>query len=314
LTFGASGLPAGLSFDTNTGLITGSLSIGTASGSPYTVIISVTDGTNPANTSFSWIVTDPTVNNPPSVSNPGNQTTIEGNNISLQINANDPESQPLTYSVTGLPVGLSMNTNSGLISGTVATGAASASPYGVTVTVSDGVNPVVVNFTWTVNPIPAGPQVTELVLIDVSTASPTMTLSNGAIVALSDYTNGISIQANTSGTISQVQFTVNGIVEQTEGVAPYTIAGDGNGNYNSWNVVPGSYSITATPLNNPSSAMTVNITIVQTITDPAPSVSNPGAQSSDEGDTISLQIVASDPEAQALTREKARCNAIGPFV
>jgi hypothetical protein len=59
--------------------------------------------------------------------------------------ASDPEGLPITFSATGLPAGLTLNTNTGFISGTPTT----ASTYNVTVTVSDGVLSTSQSFTWT---------------------------------------------------------------------------------------------------------------------------------------------------------------------
>ena len=62
------------------------------------------------------------INNPPVVTNPGDQTNAEGDNITLSINANDgdaSQTQNLTYSASGLPPGLSINPNTGVISGTI---------------------------------------------------------------------------------------------------------------------------------------------------------------------------------------------------
>ena len=56
------------------------------------------------------------------VTNPGNQTGTVGTAASLQISASDSASgQTLTYSASGLPAGLSINSSSGLISGTPTT-------------------------------------------------------------------------------------------------------------------------------------------------------------------------------------------------
>ena len=58
------------------------------------------------------------------VTNPGNQTGTVGTATSLQITASDSASgQTLTYSATGLPAGLSINSSTGLISGTPTTAA-----------------------------------------------------------------------------------------------------------------------------------------------------------------------------------------------
>jgi hypothetical protein len=60
------------------------------------------------------------------VTNPGNQTGTVGTAVSLQVHASDSASgQALTYGATGLPAGLSINSSTGLISGTPTTAATS---------------------------------------------------------------------------------------------------------------------------------------------------------------------------------------------
>ncbi|WP_063832443.1 MULTISPECIES: Ig domain-containing protein [Streptomyces] len=81
------------------------------------------------------------------VTNPGNQSGTVGTAASLQITATDSASgQTLTYSATGLPAGLSINSSTGLISGTPsATGTSS-----VTVTATDGTGAAgSTSFSWT---------------------------------------------------------------------------------------------------------------------------------------------------------------------
>ena len=46
----------------------------------------------------------------------------------------DPDGQAITWSATGLPQGLVINANSGIISGIVSTGAAAANSVSVTAT------------------------------------------------------------------------------------------------------------------------------------------------------------------------------------
>ncbi|MEU4303621.1 putative Ig domain-containing protein [Kitasatospora aureofaciens] len=68
------------------------------------------------------------------VTNPGNQTTAQGSSVSLQIQAGDSASgQSFTYSATGLPTGLSINSTTGLITGTATT----TGSYNVTATAKD---------------------------------------------------------------------------------------------------------------------------------------------------------------------------------
>ncbi len=94
------------------------------------------------------IVTDPS-GNTVTVTNPGNQTTTVGSSASLQISATDSASgQTLTYSATGLPAGLSINSSSGLISGTpTATGTSSVTVKATDTTGASGS----ASFSWTVN-------------------------------------------------------------------------------------------------------------------------------------------------------------------
>jgi hypothetical protein len=83
------------------------------------------------------------------VTNPGSQTSTVGTAASLQVSASDSASgQTLTYSATGLPAGLSINSSTGLISGTPTT----AGTSNVTVTATDTTGATgSASFTWTVN-------------------------------------------------------------------------------------------------------------------------------------------------------------------
>jgi len=84
----------------------------------------------------------------PQVANPGDQENTEGDMVSLQINASDPDGDLLSYNAEGLPDDLSIDTLTGLISGNLTY--ESAGTYSVTVTVSDGAADVSATFTWTV--------------------------------------------------------------------------------------------------------------------------------------------------------------------
>ena len=77
--------------------------------------------------------------------------------ISLSVAATDPDTgDTLTYSATGLPLGLTLNTSSGLVTGLINHAAAASSPHSVQITVDDGVNtPVSDTFTWNVTDVPA---------------------------------------------------------------------------------------------------------------------------------------------------------------
>jgi hypothetical protein len=81
------------------------------------------------------------------------RSDAQGAAISLSAHATDPDNDPLTYSATGLPPGLSINAGTGLISGTISSTAAAGSPYAVSVRVSDDGGATVGavdTFAWTV--------------------------------------------------------------------------------------------------------------------------------------------------------------------
>ncbi|MGQ4334856.1 M4 family metallopeptidase [Streptomyces hayashii] len=88
-----------------------------------------------------------------SVTNPGSQTAKVGTAVSLQVSASSTNGGSLTYAATGLPAGLSINSSTGLISGTPTTAGSSSTT--VTVTDSTGATGTAA-FTWTVNPAGGG--------------------------------------------------------------------------------------------------------------------------------------------------------------
>ncbi|MFO7763705.1 MAG: choice-of-anchor D domain-containing protein [Wenzhouxiangellaceae bacterium] len=99
---------------------------------------------------------DVPANVPPQVTNPGDQASVEGDETSLQIVAADEDGDTLQYSATGLPDGLAIEPNSGLIGGTIEAAALTGSPFEVEVTVTDGTDPVTIQFAWTVSePVPS---------------------------------------------------------------------------------------------------------------------------------------------------------------
>ncbi len=100
----------------------------------------------------------------PSIVNPGNQTSTVGVAVSVQLTASGG-TPPNTWSATGLPAGLSINTSSGLISGTPTTPGTTS----VTVTVTDSASrSASATFGWTVNPAGGGNCTTATNGTDVS--------------------------------------------------------------------------------------------------------------------------------------------------
>lgn len=107
-----------------------------------------------------------TSNGAPVLVNPGNQSSIAGNPVSLQLSGSDPAGQPVSYGVTALPPGLALTPATGRISGTPTT----PGSYLVTAVVSDGVLSDSETFTWTVAaPMVAGDTSAPVITITVPT-------------------------------------------------------------------------------------------------------------------------------------------------
>jgi hypothetical protein len=158
LTYSATGLPAGLSINASSGLITGTPT--TAGTSSVTVTAKDTTGATGSAT-FTWTVTSSSSGNTVTVTSPGNQSTTAGTAVSLQVKASDSASgQTLTYTANGLPAGLSINASSGLITGTPTT--AGTSSVTVTATDTTGASGSAA-FTWTVNSAGTGCTAQQLI-------------------------------------------------------------------------------------------------------------------------------------------------------
>ena len=146
LAFTTSGLPAGLSIDSSTGLISGTISGSADLSSTYSTTITASDGTYSASQTVTWAV-----NNPVTMTYPGAQTTSDGDTINLPISASDALGGTLTFSATSLPTGLSIDSSTGLISGTIDASADLNGPYWTVIAASNGTASANQTMIWTVN-------------------------------------------------------------------------------------------------------------------------------------------------------------------
>ncbi len=134
VTYGATGLPPGLSIDSGTGFINGKIgaqasrSLGNG---VYTVIATATDAKgNKANQSF----TITAASSAPLVATPTPSKTFrEGDVVLIAAGTafTDPNLDTLTYAVDTLPDGLTVDPATGRISGTLAAGTAAGRPDGI---------------------------------------------------------------------------------------------------------------------------------------------------------------------------------------
>src|SRR5580692_269476 len=121
------------------------------------------------------------------VGNPGGQTSTVGTAASLQVGATDSASgQTLTYTAAGLPAGLSINSSTGLISGTPTTVGSSS----VTLTATDTTGAAgTATFTWTENASTTGSG-----RVDIPAGGP----AAAPFVADEDYTGGTATSTATA--------------------------------------------------------------------------------------------------------------------
>jgi hypothetical protein len=129
--------------------------------STWTRADSVTDPDNPTilvNPPAGLPVTTVPIFSPPTscwqpitVTDPGDQTTFLSSPVRLAISAVDTSpDETLTYSATGLPVGLSIDPSSGMVSGNPTVRGRAH----VTITASDTFNSATISFHWVVKPVP----------------------------------------------------------------------------------------------------------------------------------------------------------------
>jgi endo-1,4-beta-xylanase len=114
----------------------------------YQILATESYGGGSGNSSVTVSQGGSSTGNTVSVTNPGNQTGTVGTAASVQIHATDSGGAALTYSASGLPAGLSINSSTGLISGTPTSSGTSS----VTVTATDSTGASGnTSFSWTVN-------------------------------------------------------------------------------------------------------------------------------------------------------------------
>ena len=272
LSYSATGLPAALTVNAATGLLSGTLAAGSAGS--YTVTTIVSDGAVTDSKTFTWTVTS--ANQPPVLTQPANQTNAENATVSLQLVASDPDATPLTYSATGLPAALTVNAATGLISGTLSY--ASAGSYTVTATVSDGALTDSRTFTWTVTNVNRPPVLTQ---------PANQTSAEGAGVSLhlvASDPDGAALTYSATGLPAAL--TVNAATGLISGALSYTSAG--------------SYTVTATASDG---SLSDSRTFTWTVTsgNRPPVLTQPANQTNAENATVSLQLVASDPDGTPLT-------------
>jgi hypothetical protein len=211
-----------VSYGTQSGVHTTSVDVGKVvtyvlsppSGQRYYIVVQAynAEGLGPKSTEVVLdLTTTPVPNQAPTLNQPPNQSGFVGNAVTLALSATDPERATLTYSATGLPPGLTINTSTGVISGTLQT----AGTYNVTATVSDGSLTASRPFTWvaatqvTTPPPPPPPPAPAPAPVD--TTAPTVVFNSPTN---NEVLNGKNIKvratASDTGGIRSISYLLNG--------------------------------------------------------------------------------------------------------
>ncbi len=199
----------------------------------------------------------------PTLTQPANQTSAENATISLPLVGSDPEGTTLTYSATGLPPVLSLNTATGVIAGTLTF--ASAGSYPVTATVSDGALTNSKTFTWTVSNVNRAPTLTQPAnQTSAENATPSLPL-------VASDPDGTALTYSATGLPASLS------VNPTTGVITGTLT----------STSAGTYSVTATASDG---SLTNGKTFTWTVTDvpQAPNITSLSPTSGSVGTTVTI--------------------------
>ena len=268
-TVSVDGLPDGLSYHADTHHITGTIGAGAAVDGPFFTTITATDGTYSDSQTFNWNVASPVA-----ITLPGNQTNTESDTISLPVTVSDSTGASATVTVSGLPTGLSYNAGTHLITGTISIGAAAEGPFTTTINATDGTYSDTETINWDV-------------------ASPITIDGPGDQTNLEGDMISLAVSATSAGS-STPSISISGLpdglsFDDSTGLITGTIDPGASANG------PFTTTITATDgMYSASQSFTWNVTSPVAI-------DNPGDQSSVEGDTIALSIVATDATYGAMT-------------
>lgn len=126
--------------------------------------------------------------------------------------------------------------------------------------------------------------VSSLTLINATTDEDIGELTNNYTIDLATTGHALNVRANTEGTIGSVQFTLDGQVFRTEGVAPYALAGDDNGDYRVWTPSEGEHTLKATAYTEANAGGTVlsTVEVIFTVTESQADLVKPTATGTGE--------------------------------
>ncbi len=224
------------------------------------------------------------VNDVPTTTGLADRNNLDGQFVSVNVSASfaDSDGDPLTYTATGLPAGLTINPVTGIISGTIDISASQAGPYTVTVTASDG-NPggtVSTAFNWAIdNPAPAA--------------------NNDSASAAEDTLTNITVLANDTDPDSD-PLTVTGA---TAGNGTVTIKPDGTIDYTPNLNFNGTDTIVYQISDGNGGISTATVTVTVTPVNDAPVATSLGDLTDSDSQNVSIDVTPafSDVDGDTLT-------------
>jgi len=252
--------------DGSTGTITGTT---TVAGS-YSVEVTASENRGGSSTAtFTWTVN---ANTQPTIVDPGAQTHIVSDDVSIQISATDVDNDVLSYAATGLPNGLVINSETGAITGTAIT----AGSFNVIVTASENRGgSISASFTWTVNantqPTIVDPGIQTNIVSDVISLPISATDADNDVLsyAATGLPDGLAIDSAT-GAIAGIATTA------------------------------GSYNVVVTASENRGGNVTASFTWTVNA-NAQPTIVDPGGQTNDVGNVVSLTLSAADANNDVLS-------------
>jgi large repetitive protein len=283
LAYSATGLPAGLSIDPATGVITGTIDRSASqggSGGVYSVTVTATDaGGLTATQTFSWTVTNPV---PVAVNDTA--TTNEDTPVLIPVlpNDSDPDGDPLSVISAAATVGTATVVGNQVQYNPPANFNGTAT---ITYTISDGQGgTATATITVTVNPVNDAPVATPIAPVNTS---------DSATVSIPVAPNFSDVDGNT------LSFTAAGLppgltIDPVTGVISGTIAPDAS------QTNGGVYTATITVSDG--NGGTVQQTITFNVSNPAPTAANDSASTPEDTPvTISPLANDGDPDGDPLT-------------
>jgi large repetitive protein len=281
-TYSATGLPAGLSINSVTGIITGTIDRSASQGGTggvYSVVVSRSDGSLSATQTFSWTVT-----NPPPVAANDSATTNEDTPVLISVlpNDSDPDGDPLTLIAAVASVGQATIIGNQVQYTPPANFSGTAT---ITYTISDGQGgTATATITVTVNPVNDAP---------VATPIPPVNTSDSATVSIPVATSFSDVDGNS------LSFSAAGLppgltIDPVSGVISGTITP------NASQTSGGVYTATITVSDGNGGA--VQQTITFNISNPPPVAGNDSASTAEDTPvTISPLANDNDPDGDPLT-------------